>query len=65
MDSYFLYALGTGMYLTLTHFGVSRGEWHTLWMKIGIFVVGGFLGMYVGSLLGGFVFAVVFSFLFW
>ena len=65
MPPLYLYIAGTILYFMVIHFAVGISKQFDGWFVFGIFILGGFLGYMLESYITGFVFAVIFTFLFW
>ncbi|MEI7653193.1 MAG: hypothetical protein WCJ70_02855 [bacterium] len=65
MDPLLLYIAASVLFIMVIHFAVGISKEFDTWIMTGIFVLGGVLGWYFEGYAIGFVFAVVFTFLFW
>jgi len=64
MDILF-YIVASVVYIMTIHFAIAIKGQFNLFLMAGIFVFGGVVGLYLGSLGAGFVGAVVLSLIFW
>ncbi len=59
------YIVGSGIFIMWIHFAIHIRREFSIWVMLGIFVLGGVIGYLLGSMIVGFLFAMVFTFLFW
>lgn len=64
-EGLFYYILGSGVFIMVTHFAIHIRREFSVWMLIGIFALGGALGYMMDSMILGFLFAMVCTFLLW
>lgn len=65
MEQVFYYIIGTGLYIMMIHFAMGIKGHFRLSSMIAIFVIGGALGYFLGNIFVGFIFACIFTFIFW
>lgn len=65
MDPLLLYIIASIFYIMVIHFAVKVKKQFDGWFFMGTFVLGGFFGWVLDSYPTGFIFAVIFTFLFW
>lgn len=59
------YIVGSGIFIMWVHFAIHIRREFSIWVMLGIFVLGGVIGYQLDSMIVGFLFAMVFTFLFW
>ncbi len=59
------YIVFSAVYIMVIHFAVAIKDQFNLFLMIGIFIFGGFVGYFLGSLASGFVLAIILSLVFW
>lgn len=59
------YIAGSALFIMVIHFAIHIKREFSVWIMLGIFVLGGFFGSVLDSYITGFLFAMVFTFLFW
>lgn len=65
MNPLLMYIGGSILFMVVIHFMVGIEKGSNTWIMGGIFLLGGAIGWALDSYISGFVFAVVFNFLFW
>lgn len=59
------YIVGSSLFIMAIHFAIHIRREFSIWVMIGIFFIGGVIGYMLDSMITGFLFAMVFTFLFW
>jgi len=59
------YIVGSGLFIMVIHFAIHIRREFSIWIMYGIFFLGGVFGYMLDSMITGFLFAMVFTFLFW
>ncbi len=59
------YIVGSGIFIMWVHFAIHIRREFSIWVMLGVFVLGGVIGYLLNSMIVGFLFAMVFTFLFW
>lgn len=60
-----LYLAGSALFVMWIHFAIHIKREFSVWVMIGIFVLGGIIGYLMESMVVGFLFAMIVTFLFW
>lgn len=59
------YIVGSGIFIMWVHFAIHIRREFSIWVMLGVFVLGGVIGYLLNSMIVGFLSAMVFTFLFW
>ena len=59
------YIVGSGLFIMVIHFAIHIKSDFSIWTMFGVFALGGVFGYFLDSMITGFLFAMIFTFIFW